>query len=38
MNKHEELMKGVRCSKDLRTMHPEDVKIIVKHIKEMMFR
>ena len=37
-DEEKELLKGVRCSKDLRTMHPEDVKIIVKHIKEMMIR
>jgi len=37
-DEEKELLKGVRYSKDLRTMHPEDVKIIAKHIKEMMFR
>ena len=37
-DEEKELLKGVRCSKDLRTMHPEDVKIIAKHIKEMMIR
>ena len=37
-DEEKELLKGVRCSKDLRTMHPQDVKIIAKHIKEMMIR
>jgi len=34
-DEEKELLKDVRCSANLRTMHPEDVKIIIKHVREM---
>lgn len=34
-DEEKELLKEVRCSVDLQTLNPQDVKIIVKHVKEM---